>query len=235
MSPRAALAGTLHDLPLTELLPLLTASDHQGVIELDGDAPGIVAVDTGMVTLAMAVEGPTLQQVVVGSGITDTAGWEQAQREARRGIGLADALVEGGADDDRLRAALREQAVAAFFEFLLPSETSFAFLPGATHPLGGRYRFDPTELLTEAATRVDAWKVIAETIPSTAMVMRIARELPDASITVSADDWRVLSRVDGHASIADVIRSLGMSAFAVCGVLHRLVLAGCVEPTPDPS
>jgi hypothetical protein len=106
------------------------------------------------------------------------------------------------------------------------------FLEGATHPIGSRFRFDAAALLDEAAQRVEGWKVIAETIPSTAMVMRIARELREPSISVSAEDWRVLALVDGHTSVGDIIRALGMSAFTVCGVLHRLAHAGCVEPVP---
>jgi hypothetical protein len=63
--------------------------------------------------------------------------------------------------------------------------------------------------------------------------MRLARELPRAKLTVTADEWHVLSRVDGNATIADIIRELGMSAFAVCAVLHRLLQAGAVEQAPD--
>src|SRR5207253_2812122 len=106
------------------------------------------------------------------------------------------------------------------------------FLEGATHPLGDRFRFAPADLLAEADQRVHVWRVIAESIPSTAAVMRLVRELAPASVTIGRDDWRVLSLVDGHTTIADLIRALGMSAFAVCVVLHRLVQQGVVEQVP---
>ena len=61
--------------------------------------------------------------------------------------------------------------------------------------------------------------------------MRLAPEAPVAVVNVPADDWRVLALVDGHRTIAGIIESLGMSAFAVCGVVHRLILSGLVEPT----
>jgi len=48
---------------------------------------------------------------------------------------------------------------------------------------------------------------------------------------ITAADWRILALVDGRSSVADIIGSLGMSAFAVCGVLHRLMMAGAVEAT----
>jgi len=233
MSPRAALSGSLQELPLTALLPLLAGKQRRGVVELSGASPGMVVIDEGAVTLALADDGPTLQQVIVGSGIAGADGWEQAHLESMRGTGIADALVAGGADEEMLEIVLREQTVGALFEFLLPSDTDFVFLEGATHPLGTRFRFDSSELLHEAGDRVEGWKVIAETIPSTAMVMRIAPELAESSITISAEDWRILARVDGHTTVADLIRAVGMSAFTVCGVLHRLAHAGCVEPVPQ--
>jgi hypothetical protein len=232
MSPRAALSGSLLELPLTALLPLLAAKQRQGVVELSGASAGVVVVDEGALTLALADEGPTLQQVIVGSGIASADGWEHAFSASLRGDGIADALITGGADPELLEIVLREQTIGALFEFILPSETEFVFLEGATHPLGSRFRFDSAEMLDAAADRVDGWKVIAETIPSTAMVMRLTPELAESTITITAEDWRILARVDGHTTVADLIRALGMSAFTVCGVLHRLANAGCVEPIP---
>ena len=100
-------------------------------------------------------------------------------------------------------------------------------------PIGGRFTFAVDELLADAGQRVDAWKAIAEDIPSISMRMRLAHSLRRKQLTVTADEWHVLSRVDGQATIADIIRELGMSAFAVCAVLHRLLQTGAVEPVPD--
>ena len=191
-------------------------------------------LEDGDITLALADDGPTLAEVVVGSGLTTADGWEQAHVSSMRGESLADALVNGGADPELLQSVVRDQTVGALFEFILPSDTTFAFLEGATHPLGGRFRFSPADVLAEANERVGVWKVIAESIPSTAMVMRLTPELAHAAITIGAEDWRVLAVVDGRTTIADLIRALGMSAFAVCVVLHRLVQQGAVEPVPAP-
>lgn len=236
MSSRAALSGSLTDLPLPTLLPLIDATGKAGVIELNGPGgDGLIVLDGGGITLALSDAGPTLAQVLIGSGIATAEEWERAHVASLRGQALADALVEGGADEERLRAALREQTLGALFEFLVPVGIDFAYLPGSRHPLGPRFTFDADELLAEAQVRVDAWKVIAERIPSVSMVMRLARTLGDASITIDAPDWNVLARVDGRTSIAELIRELGMSSFAVCGVLHRLLLQGAVEPVPAES
>ena len=230
MSPSAALSGTLTDLPLADLFTLLARTRQTGVVEFSGATPGMIVFIDGAVTLALSDTGPTLQQVVIGSGITTVDGWETAHLTSLKGTPLTDALTAEGADPEFLETILYEQTVGAVFEFLLPSGDEFAFLAGASHPIGARYRFATDALLAEAEQRVEVWKVIAEVIPSTSSIMRLARDLGVASLTIDAGDWRVLSLVDGRASIADIVRTLGMSAFAVCGVLHRLAIAGAVEP-----
>ena len=48
-------------------------------------------------------------------------------------------------------------------------------------------------------------------------------------MTVTAPEWHVLAALDGRRTVAEVVRSLGMSAFDVCAVLHRLIVGGAVE------
>jgi hypothetical protein len=228
----AALRGTVEDLPLPELLHLLADTRQTGILELTGPNPGIVALHKGEVTLALSAMGPTLQQVLIGSGLASADEWDRVVTVADRGGKLADALVDTGIDEDRALAVLYDHTVGAVFELMLPSDDDFAFLAGEQHPIGNRFTFTVDELLADAGQRVDAWKVIAEAIPSVSIRMRLSHTLPRAKVTISSDEWHVLSRVDGRATIADIIRDLGMSAFAVCAVLHRLLQAGAVEQVP---
>jgi hypothetical protein len=225
-----ALSGSLRDLPVADLLALLANTGQTGIVELRGAVPGFVALDHGWLTLAAAGENLSLEQMFVGSGITSSERFQQAHQSSRRGVPLVEALLRQGARTERLEAVLREQIVGALFEFVLPSDTYFVFLPDLVHPIGNRFRFHPGELVTEAARRIAAWRMIADAIPSTAMVMALAQEAPDDIVAITADDWRVLARVDGRRTIAELIRSLGMSAFAVCAVLHRLLVSGIVVP-----
>lgn len=234
MTGRAsALAGSLGDLSLEDLLHFLAGSHRSGLLELRGHNPGLMAMYDGNVTVAISESGPTLQQVFIGSGITTPDGWDDAVSAASHGTPLVDSFAAAGASDERLRQVLFDQNVGAVFELVLPSDDTFEFSPGETHEVGARFSFDVDELLVEAERRVEAWKIIANAIPSTSIVMRLARSLPGPEVTISSDEWHVLSMVDGRGSIADIIRALGMSAFAVCGVLHRLLQSGVVEAAPE--
>jgi len=226
----AALEGTLDDLSFVELIAFLESGRRTGVIELQGTSPGIVALHGGRLTLALSENGPTLQQVFIGSGLTTSDGWWEAATAAQSSSSLTDAVIGAGSEPDHVERVLREQTIGAVFELLLPSRDHFVFTPGATHPLGHRFVFDAGEVIAEAEDRVAAWKMIAESIPSTALVMAPARHLPGESVTINETDWTVLALLDGHRSIADIIRELGMSAFAVCSVLHQLRTAKIVEP-----
>jgi hypothetical protein len=229
----AALQGTVADLPLPELLRLLAGTGQSGLLELTGSNPGVVALHEGSVTLALSAMGPTLQEVIIGSGLAQSDLWNDVVSAAEAGTSLTDSLLAAGVDAERIREVLYDHTVGAVFELMLPSGDAFAFLAGEQHLIGSRFTFAVDEVLEDAAQRVDAWKVIAEAIPSIAIRMRLSHSLPGASVKIGADEWHVLCRVDGQATIAEIIRELGMSAFAVCAVLHRLLKRGVVEPLPD--
>ena len=230
MSRSNALSGSLRDLPVGELLSLLSATGQTGVVELRGAVPGFIAMEHGWLTVASAGEHLSVEHLIVGSGSASPDTFRQARMLNERGMPLMDALIRCGAPAERLEAVVREQIIGALFEFVLPSDTYFVFLPGRVHHIGGRFRFAPMELITEATQRVAAWRMIADAIPSTEMVMRLCPEAPEDMVVVPADDWPVLAQVDGHRTIAEIIRSLGLSAFAVCASLHRLIVSGIVEP-----
>jgi hypothetical protein len=229
----AALRGTVDELSVPDLLRLLEGTRQTGLLELTGANPGLVALHEGQITLALSAMGPTLQQVFIGSGLTTSDLWDELSARAEGGRSLTDALVAEGADEDRLRSVLYDHTVGSIFELMLPSTDEFAFLADEAHPIGTRFTFTVDEVLADAGQRVDAWKVIAEAIPSISVQMRLTRVLPRQQLTITADEWHVLSRVDGRATIADIIRELGMSAFAVCAVLHRLQQTGIVEQVPN--
>lgn len=233
-----ALEGTLADLPLPELLGLLRTSAKTGLIEVLGGHGGRLAIRDGEITFGESNNGPGLEQLLAGAEAATPATWASAEAHAARGGSVLDGLVSEGVADDVLRGLVREQAVSAVFELLLPSDAPFEFFADQRPEVGDRYRFDVGDLLAEATERVEAWTVIAEAIPTTSMTVRLSPRLPTAEVTITADDWRVLSRVDGRSTIADIIRELGMSAFAVCAVLHQLIGQGAIEPadespTPD--
>jgi hypothetical protein len=228
-----ALEGTLEDLPLPDLLSLLAAGSKSGLVQVLGRDGGTLVMTAGKVAYAESSAGPTLEQVLIGSGCASGDSWQTAVDRSRAGTSVVDSLLADGVDSAQLRQVLYEQTVGAVFELMLPSNATFEFYADETHEIGDGFQFEIDLLVADAERRVEAWKVIAEAIPSTSVVMQLVHRLPAGEVTLTADDWHVLARVDGRASVADIIRILGMSAFAVCAVLHRLLGMGVVEPTDE--
>lgn len=230
MRPGTTLNGTFATLPLVELLEFLRLQHATGVLVVSAEVDAKLMIVDGSLVLGLSSAGPSLQQVILGSGLTDSAGWRRADELARTSSNLADALVQVGVDVDQLRAVLREQCVGVLFELLLVPETAvFEFAAGETHVIGARFGFEHADLLVEAERRVDGWRRIARSVPSTGSVLRPVRHLDGPEVTVGAADWAVLALLDGRRTVADLITDLGLSAFVVCAQLHRLREAGLVE------
>ncbi|MFN0091151.1 MAG: DUF4388 domain-containing protein [Acidimicrobiales bacterium] len=228
-APPAALRGTLDEFPIATLLRFLAAGRRSGLLTVAGAPGALVGLVHGAVCAATTSDLDALRDELVASGVVGAPGWRAA---VAAGEALGDALVQvGGADHEALEAALYDHTVTTVFELLLPGGPAFAFEPGAGHPLGCRRPVDVETVLADASERLRAWRAIAETIPSTSVVVRARRELPAglASVTIARDAWRVLAAVDGRRTVAEVIAEVGLSAFGVCAVLHELVQAGALE------
>ncbi|MCX7829959.1 MAG: DUF4388 domain-containing protein [Acidobacteria bacterium] len=90
-----------------------------------------------------------------------------------------------------------------------------------------------TNLLMEAARRLDEWKVLSKKIPSLDMVPRF--EVPQGKqgkINLNTQEWLIMSKVNGVSSIAEIAVSSGLSPFDVAKMLYGLITMGLVILDP---
>ena len=225
----ADLSGSLVDLPLPELFGLLTATGKSGVVSFGDPVGASLWVLEGQITYGASPGAPSPRDLLIRQGIASAEHFDGAVKATSSGQSLSENLVDlFGVDGDRIAAVAREQAYTTMFEIVVVGADSFEFHQGTGDPLGAAVRLDHGEVLTEAERRRVQWQKIAELIPSTGIVTALSPELPGgrAGMTVTADEWQVLAKLDGHRSVADVIAELGQSAFEVCGVLYELLRAG---------
>lgn len=87
-----------------------------------------------------------------------------------------------------------------------------------------------TNLLMEAARRLDEWRVLSKKVPSVEMVPELmARENRHEQITLNPQEWLLVTRINGHRSVADIGQLLGIPAFDVAKVLYGLVTSELVQ------
>jgi hypothetical protein len=91
-----------------------------------------------------------------------------------------------------------------------------------------------TSLMMEAARRLDEWRVLQRKIPSMDVVpFFLPREPGQDQITLSPQEWAIVTKIDGQASIAKLEQATGLPAFDVCKVLYGLVASGLISMRPS--
>jgi hypothetical protein len=83
--------------------------------------------------------------------------------------------------------------------------------------------------VSEAAARLEEWRMIELVIPSMEARPRLVDQLPAETVTIDRPRWRVLTAVDGRRRVSVIARVLEMSEFHLCRTLKLLVDAGIVE------
>jgi hypothetical protein len=113
----------------------------------------------------------------------------------------------------------------------------------------GEFRFDPgvatehrtisksnTNLLMEAARRLDEWRVLSKKVPSTDMIPEfVVQEGRDGQINLNTSEWLILSKIDGNRSVKNIAFAAGLSVFDAAKILYGLIATGLIRlRTPAP-
>jgi len=224
--------GSLQSTSVGEVLRGVAAARRTGLLRFHGSDARLVAFHQGAIYLATSASGPSIHQIVVGSGAAPEGAWTDAGPAARTS-GIAAALADDTrVDGQRLQAVLREHIVSTLAELLVPGSERFEFLPDQLHQLGPRFLFPVDEALAEAGRRLEAWRSISDVLPSTSTRVRRSPTLPRGTTAapLEAVEWQVVSAMPDEGTVAEVIAASGLSAFTVFDVLHRLVRRGLVQP-----
>jgi hypothetical protein len=150
---------------------------------------------------------------------------------------LGKTLIACGAiDKTTLRSALRQQALDLICDLNLWENGDFEF---KTSPLNlgatQQFSFSPIQLLIEASRRIDEMSGFREKkIADQNVYLRSEKIFREAKIRLKADEWRVLSLLDGDRRVGDLVDISGCSRFGVFKVLHAMLSAGFVEQVQLP-
>jgi len=222
-------SGTLADLSLDAVLGSLAQAARTGVLRIGTTDPASsIWLHEGRIYFIEKPGGHEPVAVLFGGGVGSI---EEIEGLLARGDAVA-GLAAGGVDESSaLARLLHEHNLNLLFELLVPSKAAFDFEPELVHPIGGHFSEDSGELVDQAKRRLEIWAEIASSIPNTAAIFTLATQLPDnvEERVITSDEWRYLSLLDGHRTVADVISVTQMSAFRVVSALYRMLLEGLIE------
>jgi hypothetical protein len=91
--------------------------------------------------------------------------------------------------------------------------------------------FNPMEIILEGTRRVDEWAILRKQIPHPQIVFRISKsvEKQKDSINLNANEWRIISLVDGKRTVQQIIADSGHEEYAVYRILNSLISSGLIE------
>ena len=117
----------------------------------------------------------------------------------------------------------------AIYALAIWNQGDFQFNPGE-EPERQTITKSNTNLLMEAARRLDEWRVLSKKVPSVDYVPELqARENRHEQITLNPQEWTLITRIDGHRSIADIGRALNISSFEVAKILYGMITSELVK------
>jgi hypothetical protein len=86
-----------------------------------------------------------------------------------------------------------------------------------------------TNLLMEAARRLDEWRVLSKKVPSVDLVPQLQmRENRHEQITLNPQEWMLITQINGQRSIVDIGKALNLSSFDVAKILYGMITSELV-------
>lgn len=117
----------------------------------------------------------------------------------------------------------------AIYSLAIWNQGDFQFTPNE-EPERQTITKSNTNLLMEAARRLDEWRVLSKKIPSVDHVPELlARENRHEQVTLNPHEWMLLTKIDGFRTIADVGRVLNISSFDVAKILYGMITGELVQ------
>jgi len=135
-------------------------------------------------------------------------------------------LKDGQINDARVAELRGEHAV---YEMAIWSDGEFVFRPNEASTETTVHKSN-ANLMMEAARRLDEWRVLSRKIPSLDLVPIFPdRERNQDEVTLSPQEWILVTRIDGKRSIEEIAKLLRWAAFDVSKLLFGMVTSGLVE------
>lgn len=228
--------GDLRSLNLSSVLQLIAQEHLTGVLKVKRKSEVVdVGFAEGQISGAFYERGDKVERLevyLVRSGIIGKNVYEMVQEihnETKRPI--MNILLE----DKYLTVAEVERIIKfkiqeVFDEIFTWTDGGFKFeQKSSIYPKSLiKIRMQTEGLILESARRFDEWQRIKNDIPDGDIVFRKV-ERPELKLKPSDEEARVLSLLNGHRSVDDLVEISGLGTFHTYSCLHRLISTGQIE------
>jgi CheY-like chemotaxis protein len=225
----AILEGDLSSVSVEEILELFFVSAKPATLYLfSEEKEGMVCCANGGVVWAKvrgygeAFGGLLLKSGLISEDALSLALNDQQTRFTDKKLG--EILVSSGViTPDDVKRTLITQVTSAVFELIVWKQGSFRVEEGL--PVIPAFLDPPLDgitVLMESARRLGEQTNLHIEFPDMESVPHLASSKPDAEFTLEADEWRILTLINGKRSLREIITLSHLTSFDALEVLHSL-------------
>lgn len=238
-----ALKGNLQDFGTTQLLNLVHIARKTGSLQLKQDSTAselffhegkiihaVMTGDDGLLT-SMLVKGRKLsrrQALAI-----------QARAKENNDQRLAMILIQNGyVSKEDVVQSVTKYVLDIVYRIFTWTDGQFRFEP-SRKPKEGRLTV-PIELsnvIMEGSRRVQEWERLQDELPDLDMALKFT-DRPDAklkNISLSEEEWKIISYVKPTNSIKQIAQARSMSEFQIRKIVYGMLQAGLVELVRPPG
>lgn len=230
-----SIKGTLETFDLSSLLQMLNSEKKTGRLSIRSDTNQVqIFFQEGHLVFATEKnKSNRIGLLLLNNGLVTRQALDTClvlSREKNQFIGKT--LVENGyLTQAELNAFLLKQAENSIYNLFLWKNARFVYKDSEinTKAMAGR-KFNTMNILLEASRRIDELEVLKKKIPDdNAVLKRTGSKEKDITAELSGDEQRLLSLVNGYATVGRILDQTGWDYFSVYKAIYSLVSCGLAE------
>lgn len=229
------LQGDFEGLTLASILQLLCNEQKTGILTVsNGEENSRVYFDQGTIVYATsALKKSRLGFLLKSSGAISAQQLHKCLAFAKeKNYHLGKVLVQKGyISQDTLKKYNTKQVEVILYDLLLWEKGRFDYKDAKLNLKNMIVtQLNPMKLILEASRRIDELSVLKKVIPSDKLVFKMSGKVQSKDeIKLNANEWRVLSLIDGTRSVRQVITESGYDEFAVYKIFFSVISSGLIE------
>lgn len=230
--------GNLREIGLADICQLLAMGRKSGCLSVtDRSNFGYIHFDDGLIVHATVLNRrDRLGELLVANGAVSADALSRARADVRgrEDRHYAHALLDqGDVSREALERYQRVEVEEAVYHLFAWEEGSFRFAPGEEpdEAVATLVAIPAENLLLEGARRIDEWTQIEDVVASMDMRFVVVADPRDGEeADLPPHQEKVLERLDGRATVDEIVRAAGMVEFDVARALYEMSREGWVEP-----
>lgn len=232
-----SLSGNLKTVSFPDILQLLATGKKTGILEVrTSTRQKEVAFKDGNIIHASSVNTSEdlLGQMLLKRGKISKTDLERAiTLHKQTGRQLGTTLVDLNLfEKTEIAECLKLQIEETVYNLFSWSEGEFFFREGeAPKNVPFVIELNTMNVIMEGTRRIDEWLEIQKVLPPDDVLLKIAQspKVNRDEVTLSMDEFRMLSLINGERAMPDLIDVSPMGEFVTCRAIYRLLLANLVE------